>query len=54
MDNTIDLMKRCSKCKTFSSKSIFHKDRKSKDRLTSHCKLRRKIYRKSNIMNFVI
>ena len=46
MDNTKDLMKRCSRCGIISLKSIFHKNKTRNVGLTQHCKLCRKIYRK--------
>ena len=35
-------LKKCSKCKTTSLKTVFHKNTKSKDGLQSYCKPCRK------------
>ena len=44
MDNTNDLMKRCSRCKTFSSKPNFFKKINMSDGLHPHCISCRKPY----------
>ena len=46
MDNTNDLMKRCSRCGVISLKSNFHKNKTKIDGLTQRSKLCRKIFRK--------
>ena len=40
------MVKKCSSCRIISMKSNFQKKSRSKDGLTSHCKVCKKIYRK--------
>ena len=54
IDNTNDLMKRCSRCRIISLKSNFQKNKTKIVGLTQHCKLCRENYRKKNIMNITI
>ena len=42
-----DLVKKCSKCGIVKLKSNFHKDKKSKDGLTSHCRVCKSHYNKN-------
>ena len=42
-----DLVKKCSKCGIISLKSNFHKNKKLKDGLTSHCNVYKNEYHKN-------
>ena len=54
MDNTNDLMKRCSRCGIISLKSNLLKNEIKNDGLNQHCKIFEKFIEKNVIMNIMI